>query len=352
MELLVKKGEKTDLTKARPNLKIIIITLGWNTKNEKSIDNFEIDFSAFVLGKNGKTTNDNDLIFYNNRIWENGIIEYLENKNMIVSKNNECEIKILIDKMPEKVEKIAFTATIYDGEKRGQTFWLIKNAYIKVINSENGEELLKYELGSGFSMETAVVFGEIYRYKGDWKFNPIGSGYQDGLSALCKDYGVEVNQNTDLNNFNGKDEKLNKDTSIKADLFNILNDEINSSFIDKEVLKNKENIDIKSFQEKIERILLKEKEYGIELSGIFVSVEKKETENNIDFICKINGEINGENLTCSLVLKAIAYDELKRILGNGNIEILKENFHDYDIFSISFMCKQLPDSFKLFPVKI
>ncbi|MBQ2116663.1 MAG: TerD family protein, partial [Lachnospiraceae bacterium] len=94
--------------------------------------------------------------------------------------------------VPPTVTRIAFTCTIYEAEKRHQNFGQVSNAFIRIYNEENGEELLRYDLGEDFSIETAVVFGEVYRNGEEWKFNAIGSGYQGGLAALCANYGVEV----------------------------------------------------------------------------------------------------------------------------------------------------------------
>lgn len=102
------------------------------------------------------------------------------------------QIKIDLSKVPADVTKIAFTVTIYESEARGQNFGQVNNAFIRIYNEENGEEMLRYDLGEDFSIETAAVFGELYKNGDEWKFNAIGSGYQGGLAALCANYGVEV----------------------------------------------------------------------------------------------------------------------------------------------------------------
>ena len=102
------------------------------------------------------------------------------------------QIKVDLSKVPGSVTRIAFTATIYEAEERRQNFGMVSNAFIRIFNEATGEELLRYDLGEDFSIETAVVFGELYKNNGEWKFNAIGSGYQGGLAALCANYGVDV----------------------------------------------------------------------------------------------------------------------------------------------------------------
>ena len=102
------------------------------------------------------------------------------------------QIEVNLADIPANIEKIAFTATIYDAETRRQNFGQVSNAYIRLVNVETNEEIIRYDLGEDFSIETAVVVGEIYRHNGEWKFNAIGSGLQGGLAALCGHYGIEV----------------------------------------------------------------------------------------------------------------------------------------------------------------
>ena len=101
-------------------------------------------------------------------------------------------MNITLSKIPANITKIAFTVTIYDAEARRQNFGQVSNAFVRIFNEVTGEEILRYDLGEDFSIETAVVFGELYKNGDEWKFNAIGSGYQGGLAALCNSYGVDV----------------------------------------------------------------------------------------------------------------------------------------------------------------
>ena len=102
------------------------------------------------------------------------------------------QIQVDLTKIPGDIEKIAFTVTIYDAESRRQNFGQVSNAFIRIVDESNGKELIRYDLGEDFSIETAVVVGELYKHNGEWKFNAIGSGFQGGLAALCGHYGIEV----------------------------------------------------------------------------------------------------------------------------------------------------------------
>ena len=101
-------------------------------------------------------------------------------------------LKVDLSKVPENVSKIDFTVTINDADTRNQNFGQVSNAYIRVVNEATGEELIRYDLGEDYSVETAVIVGELYRNNGEWKFNAIGSGFQGGLAALCGNFGVNV----------------------------------------------------------------------------------------------------------------------------------------------------------------
>ncbi len=185
------KGQKVDLTKGHAGIKHLLIGLGWQNQGS----NFDLDTAAFLLEPNGKAAGDNDFIFYGNLRHVSGCVEH-KGDNLTGNSGGDAE-QIMVDlgRVPENIEKIAFTATIYDAEGRKQNFGMVKNAYIRVVNADTQQEMLRYDLGNQFSIETAVVVAEIYRYKGEWKFNAIGSGYQGGLAALCGSFGIDVSEN-------------------------------------------------------------------------------------------------------------------------------------------------------------
>ena len=192
MAVSLRKGQKVDLTKGNPSLKKILIGLGWDTNKYDGGFDFDLDAAAFLLGANGKVNSDDDFIFYNNLKHISGSVEHMGDNLTGEGEGDDEEIKIDLEKVPANVEKIDFTVTIYDAEKRRQTFGQVSNAYIRVVDDVTQQELIRYDLGEDFSVETAVVVGEIYRHKGEWKFNAIGSGWSGGLAALGKNYGVNV----------------------------------------------------------------------------------------------------------------------------------------------------------------
>ncbi len=192
MAVSLKKGQKVDLTKTNPGLKEILIGLGWDTNKYDGGSAFDLDAAAFCLGASGKVNDDSDFVFYGNLKHASGSVEHLGDNLTGEGEGDDEEIKIDLSKVPANVEKIDFTVTIYEADERKQNFGQVENAFIRVVNMATNEELIRYDLGEDFSIETAVVIGELYRNKGEWKFNAIGSGFSGGLEALCKNFGVNV----------------------------------------------------------------------------------------------------------------------------------------------------------------
>ncbi|WP_127530861.1 TerD family protein [Paenibacillus kobensis] len=177
MSVSAVKGQKLDLTKTNPGLTKLSVGIGWTSSQE-----VELDTSAFLLGANGMTARDEDLIFYNNR--SNGFIRYEDGSN-----TDRKTFDIDLQKAPAQVDKIAFSLTLYNER---QSFKQVNDAYIRFLNGTTGQEVIRYDLGNNFSVENAVVIGELYRYNGEWKFNAIGSGFSGGLNALCGNFGIVV----------------------------------------------------------------------------------------------------------------------------------------------------------------
>ena len=192
MAVSLRKGQKVELTKGNPSLKKILIGLGWDTNKYDGGSDFDLDAAAFLLAGNGKVTSDDDFVFYNNLKHKSGSVEHMGDNLTGAGEGDDEEIKIDLEKVPANIEKIDFTVTIYDADARKQTFGQVSNAYIRVVDDTTQQELIRYDLGEDFSVETAVVVGEIYRHNGEWKFNAIGSGWSGGLAALGRNYGVNV----------------------------------------------------------------------------------------------------------------------------------------------------------------
>ena len=186
------KGQKVDLTKNNPGLSRILVGLGWDVKKYDGGHDFDLDAAAFVLGVNGKVLSDADFVFYNNLKHSSGAVQHMGDNLTGAGEGDDEQIKVDLSKLPGNADKVAFTVTIYDAETRKQNFGQVANAYIHILDEANGKELIRYDLGEDFSVETAVVVGELYRQAGEWKFNAIGSGFKGGLKALCQNFGVNV----------------------------------------------------------------------------------------------------------------------------------------------------------------
>ncbi|MBR2215830.1 MAG: TerD family protein [Selenomonadaceae bacterium] len=192
MAVSLQKGQKVDLTKSNPGLAKILVGLGWDTNKYDGGADFDLDAAAFLLGSNGKVTSDGDFVFYNNLKHASGAVEHMGDNLTGDGEGDDEQIKIELGKIPANIEKIDFTVTIHEAEARKQNFGQVSNAFIRIVDDGNNQELIRYDLGEDFSVETAVVVGELYRNNGEWKFNAIGSGFSGGLAALGRNFGVNV----------------------------------------------------------------------------------------------------------------------------------------------------------------
>lgn len=192
MPINLQKGQKVDLTKGNPSLQKVTVGLGWDVNRYDGGFDFDLDAAAFLLGASGKVTNDLDFVFYNNLHHQSESVVHQGDNLTGDGEGDDEQILVDLSLVPSNIEKIAFTVTIFEAENRHQNFGQVDNAYIRIVNSETNEEIIRYDLGEDFSIETAVVVGELYKHNGAWKFNAIGSGFQGGLAALCRNFGVNV----------------------------------------------------------------------------------------------------------------------------------------------------------------
>jgi len=192
MPINLKKGQKVSLNKDNPGLKKVVVGLGWDINKFDTGGDFDLDAAAFCLTDSGKVSDGSDFVFYGNLKHPSGAVEHMGDNLTGAGEGDDEQIKIDLSAIPANIAKIAFTATIYEAEERRQNFGQVSNAFIRIYNEITGEEMLRYDLGEDFSIETAVVFGELYKNGTEWKFNAIGCGYGGGLAALCESYGVQV----------------------------------------------------------------------------------------------------------------------------------------------------------------
>ncbi|WP_239617783.1 TerD family protein [Cohnella mopanensis] len=190
MSISLSKGQKIDLTKTNPGLTKVLIGLGWDTNKYDGGQAFDLDASVFCLNATGKAASEKDFIFYNNLQNPNGSILHTGDNLTGEGDGDDEQVKVNLATVPAEVEKVSFCITIHEAAERGQNFGQVTNAFVRIVNEDSGAELIRYDLGEDFSIETAVVVGELYRHSGEWKFNAVGSGYRDGLAGLCKDFGL------------------------------------------------------------------------------------------------------------------------------------------------------------------
>lgn len=192
MAIQLSKGQRVDLTKTNPGLTKVMIGLGWDTNKYSGGAEFDLDASAFLVDANNRCQQDTDFVFYNNLQHPSGSVTHTGDNRTGEGDGDDEQILVDFSKIPANIDRIGITVTIHDTEARSQNFGQVSNAFVRVVNEEGGEELIRFDLGEDFSIETAVVVCELYRHGSDWKFNAIGSGFSGGLAALCQNYGLEV----------------------------------------------------------------------------------------------------------------------------------------------------------------
>lgn len=192
MPLNLSKGQKVSLTKGNPGLKKIMVGLGWDVNAFDSGYDFDLDASAFLLGANGKCPSEKEFIFYSNLEHASGAVKHMGDNLTGEGEGDDEQIEVDLTLVPANIERIAITVTIYDSDARRQNFGQVSNSYCRIVDENTGAEIVRFDLGEDFSIETAVVVGELYKHGNEWKFNAIGSGFQGGLAALCAHYGIDA----------------------------------------------------------------------------------------------------------------------------------------------------------------
>jgi tellurium resistance protein TerD len=191
MGVTLAKGGNVSLSKAAPNLTQVRIGLGWKARSTTGAA-FDLDASA-LLCENGRVLGDEYFVFYNNLKSPDGSVEHTGDE-LVGGTGGEDDETVLVDLtlVPAHVDKIVFPVSIYDADPRQQTFGQVTDAYIRVLNQQDGQELARYDLTEDASSETAMIFGELYRREGEWKFRAVGQGYASGLRGIALDFGVNV----------------------------------------------------------------------------------------------------------------------------------------------------------------
>jgi tellurium resistance protein TerD len=191
MSVSLSKGGNVSLTKQAPGLTAVLVGLGWDARTTSGAD-FDLDASALMVNSAGRILSDQHFIFFNNLTSPDGSVEHTGDNLTGEGDGDDEVIKVNLAAVPADVDKIVFTVSIYEAETRGQSFGQVRNAYIRIVNQADNAEITRYDLSEDASTETAMLFGELYRNSGEWKFRAVGQGYSTGLAGIARDFGVNV----------------------------------------------------------------------------------------------------------------------------------------------------------------
>ena len=191
MAVSLSKGGNISLSKSAPSLKRILVGLGWESRSTTGAD-YDLDASAFLLGENGKVRRDEDFLFYNQLLSVCGSVEHTGDNRTGVGDGDDEALKIDLEKISDSIKRIVISVTIDDAGAKNQNFGQISEAFMRIVNLDNDIEIVRFDLTEDYSTETAMIFGEIYRHNGEWKFKAVGQGFAGGLGAMCNQFGVNV----------------------------------------------------------------------------------------------------------------------------------------------------------------
>ena len=191
MGVSLSKGGNVSLTKEAPHMTAVSVGLGWDIRTTTGTD-FDLDASAIAVGTDKKVLSDKHFVFFNNLTSPDGSIEHTGDNTTGEGEGDDEVIKVNLSAVPPEVDSIVFPVSIYDADSRSQSFGQVRNAFIRVVDQSNNNEIARYDLSEDASTETAMVFGELYRNGSEWKFRAVGQGYASGLAGIARDYGVNV----------------------------------------------------------------------------------------------------------------------------------------------------------------
>ncbi len=191
MAISLSKGGNVNLSKEAPGLNKIVVGLGWDARATDGAA-FDLDASAFLVKLDGKVRSDSDFCFYNNKVVGDGAVQHTGDNTTGAGDGDDETVKVELSKIPTDLDKVVFAVTIHEADTRKQNFGQVNHAYIRVVNEDGGQEIARYDLSEDASIETAMIFGEIYRVGADWKFKAVGQGFAGGLGPLASSFGVSV----------------------------------------------------------------------------------------------------------------------------------------------------------------
>jgi tellurium resistance protein TerD len=191
MAISLQKGGNVNLSKEAPGLKKVIIGLGWDPRATDGVE-FDLDGSAFLLRADGKVRGDSDFIFYNNLKSTDGSVTHTGDNRSGQGEGDDERLVVDLSLVPAEIDRLAVSVTIHEAEQRRQNFGMVSRAYIRCLNADGEREIARYDLSEDGSVETAMIFGELYRAGSEWKFRAVGQGYKGGLGPLARSYGVNA----------------------------------------------------------------------------------------------------------------------------------------------------------------
>lgn len=191
MGISLAKGGNLSLSKADPGLVRLLIGLGWSPRATAGVE-FDIDASVFLLNESGKVRSDEDLIFYNNLKSADGAVVHSGDNRTGIGEGDDEVVTVMLAKVAADVKRLTIGITIHDADARRQNFGMVADAYIRVVNADTNVEIARYDLSEDASVETAMIFGEVYRHGGEWKFKAVGQGFTNGLLGMCTAFGINV----------------------------------------------------------------------------------------------------------------------------------------------------------------
>ncbi|MGK7881555.1 MAG: TerD family protein [Crocosphaera sp.] len=190
MGISLSKGQRISLEKASPGLKAAFVGLGWDVKKVDTGHDYDLDVSVFLLGENEKLISDNHLVFYNNLKSPDAdhSVEHMGDNLTGEGEGDDEVVLVNFTKIPDDIKKLVFVVTIHEADKRQQNFGQIENAFVRLVDVQTKDEVLRYDLTEEYSIETALIIAEIYKKDGEWRMSAVGSGYQGGLQAILNRY--------------------------------------------------------------------------------------------------------------------------------------------------------------------
>lgn len=189
--LTLSKGSNLSLTKTDPGMRQAMVGLGWDPRTTAGAA-FDLDASALLVGSSGKVRSNDDFIYYNQLAAKDGSVVH-QGDNLDGGGDGDDE-QVLVDlsNVAEDVDKIVIVVSIHDAVARGQNFGQVRDAYCRVVNQESGNEVVRFDLTEDAAAETTMIFAEIYRNNGEWKFRAVGQGYATGLAGIASDFGISL----------------------------------------------------------------------------------------------------------------------------------------------------------------